>query len=376
MNNKINAFNSFLKVDEPLPYTLLSNGVDGVGFCNLKNQENLIIDSKLAQHLGYTKEEMYQSSFQQITHPDDLKIDNDLGDELLIGKRDRYQLEKRYFHKNGNIIWVILSVALVKDEKGNPNHYISQIHNITQRKNAEKRAESLYKITQARNQQLTSFAHIVSHNLRSHSGNLSMLFDLMDMDSSEALKNEILPLVGEAVKNLHETVDHLNEVIALNDQVSQHLKPLQLNTFIEKAIVNIKSIQLASKCKIKNTIDPTITVLALPAYLDSIILNFLSNAIKYKSPKRQPEISISSKQVDQYIVLSIADNGIGIDLKLHEKKLFGMYKTFHNHPDARGIGLFLSKGQIEAIGGKIEVESKVDCGTTFKIYLKYENENI
>tara|TARA_R110002049_G_scaffold240126_6_gene413451 strand:+ start:3426 stop:4556 length:1131 start_codon:yes stop_codon:yes gene_type:complete len=376
MNNKINAFNSFLKVDEPLPYTLLSNGVDGVGFCNLKNQENLIIDSKLAQHLECTKEEMYQSSFQQITHPDDLKIDNDLGDELLIGKRDRYQLEKRYFHKNGNIIWVILSVALVKDEKVNPNHYISQIHNITQRKNAEKRAESLYKITQARNQRLTSFAHIVSHNLRSHSGNLSMLFDLMDLDSSEALKNEILPLVGEAVKNLHETVDHLNEVIALNDQVSQHLKPLQLNTFIEKAIVNIKSIQLASKCKINNTIDPTITVLVLPAYLDSIILNFLSNAIKYKSPKRQPEISISSKQVDLYIVLSITDNGVGIDLKLHEKKLFGMYKTFHNHPDAQGIGLFLSKGQIEAIGGKIEVESKVDCGTTFKIYLKYENENI
>ena len=113
-----------------------------------------------------------------------------------------------------------------------------------------------------------------------------------------------------------------------------------------------------------------INVLAVPAYLESIILNLITNAIKYKSPDRPVVLKIKSGMEGDFAFLSIADNGLGIDLDRHGSKLFGMYKTFHSHPEARGIGLFISKNQIEAMGGHIEVESEMGKGTTFTTYFK------
>ena len=102
------------------------------------------------------------------------------------------------------------------------------------------------------------------------------------------------------------------------------------------------------------------------------ILNFTTNAIKYRSEERDSFVKFSCKKQDKYLVLSIEDNGMGIDLKRNQGKIFGMYKTFHRHQDSRGIGLFLSKNQIEAMGGKVSVTSKVDEGTIFNIYFKHE----
>ena len=70
-----------------------------------------------------------------------------------------------------------------------------------------------------------------------------------------------------------------------------------------------------------------------------------------------------------FIILIFEDNGLGIDLKKHSKKLFGIYKTFHVHEDSRGVGLFITKNQVESMGGRIEVQSEVNVGTTFKIFL-------
>ena len=90
---------------------------------------------------------------------------------------------------------------------------------------------------------------------------------------------------------------------------------------------------------------------------------------------RQSWVKIRTELQEDYLLLSFEDNGLGIDLKRHGEKVFGMYKTFHEHKESRGIGLFITKSQIEAIKGKVEVESEVDQGTTFKIYLKHHEEN-
>jgi len=125
--------------------------------------------------------------------------------------------------------------------------------------------------------------------------------------------------------------------------------------------------------KIINTIEDDVKINVIPAYLDSILMNLFTNAIMYKSPDRDPIITLSSSRENGYTILSINDNGLGIDLKKYGDKLFGMYKTFHDNADAKGIGLFLTKNQIEAMGGKITVSSEVGQGTTFYIHFNEDN---
>jgi signal transduction histidine kinase len=107
----------------------------------------------------------------------------------------------------------------------------------------------------------------------------------------------------------------------------------------------------------------------VPAYIESIFLNLTTNAIKYRDPEKEPTLTIQSYIEDQFIVLSVEDNGKGIDLERYGNKIFGMYKTFHGNKDARGIGLFITKNQIESMGGTIEVESEVGVGTKFRVKL-------
>jgi signal transduction histidine kinase len=123
------------------------------------------------------------------------------------------------------------------------------------------------------------------------------------------------------------------------------------------------------KVDIEIVIDDELELNTIPSYFDSILLNLLTNAIKYKSPERNPKITIKAEKSSGKLVLTFADNGLGIDLAKNKNKIFGMYKTFHNNADATGLGLFMTKNHIEVLGGSISVESKVNVGTTFKIQL-------
>ncbi|MET3125352.1 PAS domain S-box-containing protein [Arcicella rosea] len=332
----------------------------------------LKINQTLCQIIGYSEEELYQLTFQEITHPDDLKADLDLVQELIDGKRSHYQMEKRYIHKKGHIVQIILAASLVRNQSNQPLYFISQIIDITQQKNAEQEIKALLDVTKDQNERLKNFAHIVSHNLRSHSGNISMMMDILLEENPELSENEYLNLLKSASKNLGETIAHLNEVVLMNTAVIDNLKGVSLYNAIQNAIQNVSALARESKVAIENNINTDEKVLAIPAYLDSIMLNFLTNAIKYSSDERDSYIKLSTIIEKDYLILKIEDNGLGIDLKRHGAKLFGLYKTFHYHKDARGVGLFITKNQIEAMGGKVEVSSEVDKGTTFSIYLKYE----
>ena len=332
----------------------------------------LKINQTLCQIIGYSEEELYQLTFQEITHPDDLKADLDLVQELIDGKRSHYQMEKRYIHKKGHIVHIILAASLVRNQSNQPLYFISQIIDITQQKNAEQEIKALLDVTKDQNERLKNFAHIVSHNLRSHSGNISMMMDILLEENPELSENEYLNLLKSASKNLGETIAHLNEVVLMNTAVIDNLKGVSLYNAIQNAIQNVSALARESKVAIENNINTDEKVLAIPAYLDSIMLNFLTNAIKYSSDERDSYIKLSTIIEKDYLILKIEDNGLGIDLKRHGAKLFGLYKTFHYHKDARGVGLFITKNQIEAMGGKVEVSSEVDKGTTFSIYLKYE----
>ena len=316
--------------------------------------------------LGYSEEEMRNLTFFDITHPEDIEKTEILMSELLARKRDSYKLEKRYIHKNGDVIWANVSLSAVKNEKGEFLHFVSQVEDISDKK-------QLTDNLTEHNNRLVNFAHIVSHNLRSHTSNISMLLDLAQDDDSEIVENEYFKNIRTVSDNMNDTICHLNEIVEINSKVSTTLTSQNLLEIVRKAVKSVESLAKQSDTTIEININKDHNVIAVHAYLESILLNFLTNAIKYRYPGRKNQVVFTSGIEGNYVYLSVKDNGLGIDLKRYGTKLFGMYKTFHNHPDARGMGLFISKNQVEAMGGKIVVESEVNKGTNFKTYLRYEN---
>lgn len=328
----------------------------------------LKINKSLCKSLGYHQEELLALTFQDVTHPDDYLKDLNFLDQLIAGEIDNYQIEKRYFHKKGHTVYVILSVTKVTKIDGSLSHFISQVVDITSRKEAENKVKAVLKITADQNESLTNFAHIVSHNLRSHSTNLSMLTGFLINETDPEERANLINMLNESSDSLDETITHLNEVVSVKLNVLGKLEKVNiLETFnsVRKSIIAL----LNENDVILNIYIPReYEVNAVPAYLESILLNLLTNSIKYSSPKRRLVIDIKTKRERDKVVVTFSDNGLGIDMKRHKDKIFGMYKTFHKHKNSKGIGLFITKSQIEAMNGKIEVESSVDIGTTFTLY--------
>jgi len=238
--------------------------------------------------------------------------------------------------------------------------------------NLEK-SRQLLDLTKQQNTRLQNFAYIISHNIRSHSANLTSLVKLMQLTTDKAQSAMFLQMLKTSTDKLAETIVNLNEIVTANSNANQPKELRSLRHEVDKTLQALNILIHESSISIGIDIPAEVTVSVVPAYLDSILLNLISNAIKYRSTTAKPTIHLSCYRDADFIVLVIKDNGLGIDLSRNRNKVFGMYKTFHNNADARGVGLFITKNQIEAMNGKIEVESEVGIGSTFKVYF---NESI
>lgn len=329
----------------------------------------LKMNEAVSDIFGYTKSELFNMDIDNIVFIEDLGVHEEKFEKLISGKIDKYRIKQRYFHKNGDVIWVLIYVTLVYFKEGRP-HMIWQFTDITNRQKNQDKLKAMLSVAKEQNDRLTSFANIVTHNLRSHSGNLTSLTKFLEDDFEGIKANENYNMLKQAVDNLEETVAHLTEVAKIREIEPSKLQDLNLYEYVEKAMYNIIAMAQNSNALIYNEIDESHYIKGVPAYLDSIILNFLTNAIKYKSEKRAPIIELTSLVEDEHIVFKIKDNGLGIDMDKFGDKLFQMYKTFHYNDDAIGIGLFITKNHIESLGGKVTVNSEVDVGTEFSIYFR------
>jgi len=222
-------------------------------------------------------------------------------------------------------------------------------------------------IVASQNSRLFNFAHIVSHNLRSHTSNLSLIVQLIEDVNTPEEKVELISSIKDISESLNSTIEHLNEVVTIQTQTSQNTVEVEFANTLSLVTKSIGTIVSENKAIVESNFSQVESIQYIPAYLESIILNLLTNAIKYKHPERDPIITLTTYIKDKKTFLEVTDNGIGIDLEKFGEKLFGMYKTFHYNKDAIGIGLFITKNQIESLNGEIFVDSKVGKGTTFTI---------
>jgi signal transduction histidine kinase len=218
------------------------------------------------------------------------------------------------------------------------------------------------------NTQLEQFAFITAHNLRSPVAQLLGLTSLFNTENlNDPLNAEILQHIKKASFAMQQTLQDLNEILEIRKGKNQNLERLNFAEMIQQVWEdNFKSeteVDLQIHLEVQE-------INFVKSYLKSILYNFISNAIKYRHPKRKPSIQITTKEFADEIVMSIQDNGVGIDLRKHRQKLFGLYQRFHLDKEGKGMGLYLCKTQVEALGGRIEVQSEVGTGTKFDIYFR------
>ena len=269
--------------------------------------------------------------------------------------------------KNGKKHIIQLSGKLILGSKKDKK-IIATIKNISIPK---RRTENLRKQVSDANEnieKLVNFTHMVSHNLKGHATNFGLLLNFLDKEHREDERIKLLTILKDGNENLTETIKGLREIVTIRTNTKLKKESLVMNDFIYRAEQRLTGLIKKEKAKIINEIEDDVKVKALPAYLENILVNCLSNAIKFRNVNKTPVIIISATSNKTHIVLSIEDNGIGMDLTKNKSRLFGLYETLGNNGESRGMGLYLTKYQVELMKGKIEVESTLGEGTTFKIF--------
>lgn len=332
--------------------------------------------------LGYTADEMVGKQTPAIIHVESEVIERGeylsqkygreiRGFDAFVEAARQGTFDSRewtYVRKDGSTFPVQLVVTGIRDDNGNLTGFLGIATDISWQKQKATELQATLDIIGEQNKRLLNFAYIVSHNLRSHSGNMQMILNILDTAESDDERDEMIVHLKGISKSLTETIVHLNEVVHIQTNLNIQKEKINLKQYADKTIA-ILSGEMASKGgKIVNNIPADAVVDYNPAYMESILLNFLTNGLKYRHPDREAIVTIDLEKEEGHTVLKIKDNGLGIDLKKYGEKLFGLYKTFHKNADAKGIGLFITKSQVEAMGGKIEVESEVNIGTVFKIF--------
>ena len=217
--------------------------------------------------------------------------------------------------------------------------------------------------------QLEDFCNIISHNLRAPLVNISMLVEMVAENSMNDENNIFLEKLDKAAKNLNETFNELVESIQITQDSEIPHEQIELESFTTSIIDSLQGEINKTQAIVEMDFSEAPTISYPVNYMRSILQNLISNSLKYSSPKRKPVIKITSQQNNDNVIISISDNGLGLDLEKHSENLFKIRKVFHDHPAAKGFGLFITKSQVTALGGKIWMESEPDVGSTFHVEL-------
>lgn len=271
----------------------------------------------------------------------------------------------------GNIITHLRRMYPVYDEKGQLSLVIGFGIDITDRKIMEEKQAALVKQLSAQNTQLIDFCSIVSHNLRAPLVNMSMLADFIEASDDPVEQKLLISKLRPVIDNLHATFNELVESIQIKQDLEVKTEDICLKDCIQRTIDGLQTEISKLDAQIGVDFDEVSIINYPPQYLNSIIHNLVSNSLKYHSPDRKPVILLKTKKVKDKVILSVSDNGLGIDLVKHRENFFKIGKVFHRHPNAKGFGLYMTKTHVEAMGGKIWVESVPDKGSVF--FIEFDN---
>ena len=280
-----------------------------------------------------------------------------------------FDLDMQLKTGKGSIIWAKMKAVAEIDEYGKCVLVKGIVQDISLNKQNENDLKTSLNSVSIQNRRLENFAYIVSHNLRSYVGNLQIMVNLHKETRRAEEQLEIFSHIETISATLGTMIEHLNEIVQIDSDKNKPRTTIVLELLFKSIVNALQSNIQSADAIVRYDFSQCPTVKYLPAYLESIFHNLLTNAIKYRDPERQVIITCESKLENNDIYIIFKDNGMGIDLERYGHKIFGMYETFHRKADSQGIGLYITRNQIEALGGTISVESTVNVGTKFIIKL-------
>lgn len=329
------------------------------------------VNSTLQSMLGYTDRELVGTKITDYAHPDFVKPWHCLQEELWTRQIPSFQIQACLVKKDGNTLWTEVTSIIFKDQDSNLGYTI--VEDISVRKDLE---EMLAKQTELINLDLDNFIYIASHDLKAPVVNIEGLLLVLQKQLSGSIclnddQKQLLAMIGGASDKLKATITDLTSIARVQKEGVES-EVVVMDELIGEVYEGLHSLIGQTPVKLSKHIEAG-KIRFAKKYLQSILYNLLSNAIKFRSEERTLEITISIQKQGAYTVLEVADNGLGM-AERHLPRLFTMFKRFHTHVEGAGIGLYMVKRMIENAGGRIEVKSQLDVGTSVKVYLPIQQK--
>ena len=350
--------------------TSLINTIDGVVWeGNPQDDTCTYVSDKIYDVLGYTKVEWMHTPacWYNNLHPEDQQTVTNSINEALENKNS-LDIEYRIITKYRSVVW-IRDIITIVNEPNQPTKLRGIMIDVTSKKTDEAALKKSFDLVTDQNKRLLNFSYIVSHNLRSHAANIQGIVALIETAENDDERKEMVSLLKTSGADLNDTLVNLSQIVTIQSNFDIEIESLNLYDFIQKSLASQSDLMVLKKAEIKIEVKKDLFVLHNHSYLLSILTYFISNALRCNHPDRSLEVVLSTFYENGQLVLSIADNGIGIDLKKHKDKQFDNLTTIDSSY-IKGFGSLLVKNQVEAMGGKIEMKSELDLGTEFKIYFK------
>ena len=242
--------------------------------------------------------------------------------------------------------------------------------NINEKKERELMLQKAIEVVEANNSRLFTFANYVSHNIKSHVNNLELTSQLVDTTKLPADQKELFVNYKEIANSLNKTVSRLKEVVSIQNKASDPLVAISLEEAFEKSKEELRSLIEMEEAYLYSDFSETPVIKYNPEFLHNIFCTLIKNGIVNKSPDRKPEIKAYCLENKKKLSLIVEDNGRGYDLQGNTDKIFQMSSNETSNSDtSQNVGLFIVKNEVEALGGKIDVTSKLGYGTKFIIML-------
>jgi PAS domain S-box-containing protein len=273
------------------------------------------------------------------------------------------------YTKYGKQVWFDLEITPVFNKDGKLSKYISIRTDITDKKLKEKELMEVARDLFKQNRDLQQFSYIVSHNLRAPASNLMGLANILSsIGKNDKAFDEILDKIKASAQALDGVVRDMNHILSVRENsYAMGKEEINISDVCKEVLAGIQYKLRGFEYEIKTDLDNNITLVSNRVYLFEVLKNLFLNAVKFRKEHDVFKLYVSVHRANDKILLSVKDNGIGMDMDVIKNDIFKIYKKFHRGYEGQGLGLFLVKTYLDALGGSIKVKSMVNTGTTFQI---------